>query len=32
VVLPGSRSAVRHRSVSLAMHLLRQLLLGGPPA
>ncbi|MGY1640282.1 competence/damage-inducible protein A [Geodermatophilus sp. SYSU D00703] len=32
VVLPGSRSAVRHRAVSLAMHLLRQLLLGGPPA
>ena len=32
VVLPGSRSAVRHRSVSLAMHMLRQLLLGGPPA
>ncbi|TFV54734.1 competence/damage-inducible protein A [Geodermatophilus sp. DF01-2] len=32
VVLPGSRSAVRHRSVTLAMHMLRQLLLGGPPA
>jgi nicotinamide-nucleotide amidase len=32
VVLPGSRSAVRHRSVGLAMHMLRQLLLGGPPA
>jgi nicotinamide-nucleotide amidase len=32
VVLPGSRSAVRHRSVSLAVHMLRQLLLGGPPA
>jgi nicotinamide-nucleotide amidase len=32
VVLPGSRSAVRHRSVALAMHVLRQLLLGGPPA
>jgi nicotinamide-nucleotide amidase len=32
VVLPGSRSAVRQRSVTLAMHLLRQLLLGGPPA
>ena len=32
VVLPGSRSAVRHRSVSLAIHMLRQLLLGGPPA
>ncbi len=32
VVLPGSRSAVRQRSVSLAMHMLRQLLVGGPPA
>jgi nicotinamide-nucleotide amidase len=32
VVLPGSRSAVRQRSVTLAMHMLRQLLLGGPPA
>ena len=32
VVLPGSRSAVRQRSVSLAMQMLRQLLLGGPPA
>jgi nicotinamide-nucleotide amidase len=32
VVLPGSRSAVRTRAVSLAMHMLRQLLLGGPPA
>jgi competence/damage-inducible protein CinA-like protein len=32
VVLPGSRSAVRHRSVSLAMHMVRQLLLGGPSA
>jgi nicotinamide-nucleotide amidase len=32
VVLPGSRSAVRHRSVALAMHMLRQLLLGGRPA
>jgi nicotinamide-nucleotide amidase len=32
VVLPGSRSVVRHRSVTLAMHMLRQLLLGGPPA
>jgi nicotinamide-nucleotide amidase len=32
VVLPGSRSAVRHRAVSLAMHMLRQLLTGGPPA
>jgi nicotinamide-nucleotide amidase len=32
VVLPGSRAAVRQRSVSLAMHMLRQLLVGGPPA
>ncbi|NEK60117.1 competence/damage-inducible protein A [Geodermatophilus sabuli] len=32
VVLPGSRSAVRQRSVTLAMQMLRQLLLGGPPA
>jgi nicotinamide-nucleotide amidase len=32
VVLPGSRSAVRERSVTLAMHLLRHLLLGGPRA
>jgi nicotinamide-nucleotide amidase len=32
VVLPGSRSVVRQRSVTLAMHMLRQLLLGGPPA
>jgi nicotinamide-nucleotide amidase len=30
--LPGSRSAVRERSVTMAMHLLRELLLGGPPA
>jgi len=30
--LPGSRSAVRGRSVVMAMHLLRVLLLGGPPA
>jgi PncC family amidohydrolase len=30
--LPGSRSAVRQRSVTMAMHLLRVLLLGGPPA
>jgi nicotinamide-nucleotide amidase len=30
--LPGSRSAVRARSVVMAMHLLRVLLLGGPPA
>jgi nicotinamide-nucleotide amidase len=32
VVLPGDRSAVRHRSVTLAMQMLRQLLLGGPAA
>jgi nicotinamide-nucleotide amidase len=32
VRLPGSRGAVRARSVVLAMHLLRELLLGGPPA
>jgi nicotinamide-nucleotide amidase len=30
--LPGSRSAVRTRSVTMAMHLLRVLLVGGPPA
>jgi competence/damage-inducible protein CinA-like protein len=30
IVLPGSRSAVRDRSVTVAMHLLRRLLLGGP--
>ena len=30
--LPGSRTAVRERSVTMAMHLLRHLLLGGPPA
>ena len=30
--LPGSRAAVRERSVTMAMHLLRELLLGGPPA
>ena len=30
--LPGSRSAVRERSVTMAMHLLRVLLVGGPPA
>jgi competence/damage-inducible protein CinA-like protein len=30
--LPGARSAVRARSVVMAMHLLRVLLLGGPPA
>jgi nicotinamide-nucleotide amidase len=29
IVLPGDRSAVRDRSVTLAMHLLRRLLLGG---
>ncbi|MGY1773996.1 CinA family protein [Blastococcus sp. SYSU D00813] len=32
VRLPGSRSAVRERSVVLAMQMLRELLLGGPPA
>ncbi|MGY1716720.1 competence/damage-inducible protein A [Geodermatophilus sp. SYSU D01106] len=32
VRLPGSRTAVRERSVVLALHMLRQLLLGGPPA
>ena len=30
--LPGSRTAVRERSVTMAMHLLRVLLVGGPPA
>lgn len=30
--LPGSRTAVRERSVTMAMHLLRELLVGGPPA
>jgi nicotinamide-nucleotide amidase len=30
--LPGSRAAVRERSVTMAMHLLRELLVGGPPA
>ncbi|RBY93653.1 competence/damage-inducible protein A [Blastococcus sp. TF02-8] len=30
--LPGSRTVVRERSVTMAMHLLRELLLGGPPA
>jgi competence/damage-inducible protein CinA-like protein len=30
--LPGSRTAVRERSVTMAMHLLRWSLLGGPPA
>jgi competence/damage-inducible protein CinA-like protein len=32
LVLPGSRTAVRERSVTRAMHLLRSMLLGGPPA
>ena len=32
VVLPGSRSSVRQRTTAHALHLLRQLLLGGPPA
>jgi nicotinamide-nucleotide amidase len=32
VVLPGSRATVRDRSVTLAMHLLRHLLLAGPRA
>jgi nicotinamide-nucleotide amidase len=32
VVLPGSRDAVRRRTTTLAVHLVRQLLLGGPPA
>jgi nicotinamide-nucleotide amidase len=32
VRLPGSRTAVRERSVVLAMQVLRQLLLGGPTA
>ncbi|HEX2075351.1 MAG TPA: competence/damage-inducible protein A [Geodermatophilus sp.] len=31
VLLPGSRSAVRERAVTLAMHMLRVLLVGGPP-
>lgn len=30
--LPGSRTAVRDRSVTMAMHLLRVLLVGGPAA
>lgn len=30
--LPGSRSAVRKRSVTMALHLLRVHLVGGPPA
>jgi nicotinamide-nucleotide amidase len=32
VVLPGSRDGVRQRTTTLAVHLLRQLLLGGTPA
>jgi nicotinamide-nucleotide amidase len=32
VVFSGSRATVRERSVTLAMHLLRHLLLGGPAA
>jgi nicotinamide-nucleotide amidase len=32
VVLGGSRAAVRQRATSVALHLLRQLLRGGPPA
>jgi nicotinamide-nucleotide amidase len=32
VVLPGSRDAVRRRTTTLAVHLVRQLLLGGSPA
>jgi nicotinamide-nucleotide amidase len=31
-VFPGDRAAVRERSVTRAMHLLRALLVGGPPA
>jgi competence/damage-inducible protein CinA-like protein len=30
--IPGSRVAVRERSVTMAMHLLRAALVGGPPA
>jgi PncC family amidohydrolase len=30
--LPGGRAAVRERSVTMAMHLLRRLLVGGPAA
>jgi competence/damage-inducible protein CinA-like protein len=30
--LPGSRAVVRERSVTMAMHLLRVRLIGGPPA
>jgi competence/damage-inducible protein CinA-like protein len=32
LLLPGSRTVVRERSVTVAMHLLRALLTGGPPA
>jgi nicotinamide-nucleotide amidase len=32
VVLPGSRDAVRQRTTTLAVHLLRNMLLGGPSA
>jgi competence/damage-inducible protein CinA-like protein len=32
LVIPGSRAAVRERSVTVAMHMLRALLAGGPPA
>ncbi len=32
LALPGSRAAVRERSVTMALHVLRALLLGGPPA
>jgi nicotinamide-nucleotide amidase len=32
LVVPGSRDAVRQRSTTVALQLLRQLLLGGPPA
>jgi nicotinamide-nucleotide amidase len=32
VALPGSREAVRQRTTTLAVHLLRRYLLGGPPA
>jgi nicotinamide-nucleotide amidase len=31
-VLPGSREAIRQRTATLALHLLRQLLVGGPAA
>jgi competence/damage-inducible protein CinA-like protein len=32
LALSGSRTAVRERSVTIAMHLLRFLMIGGPPA